>query len=92
MKLAVKPSCPVWKALRRGGVAVKAEVEVTMKYEVKESPQQRGAYLAVAVNEASHNEIFSALFSGPDAKRRAEEYAAWKNAELEPTVEELLRR
>jgi hypothetical protein len=63
-----------------------------VKYEVKESPEQRGAFLAVAVNEASHNEMFSALFSGPDAKRRAEEYAAWKNAELEPTGEELMRR
>lgn len=63
-----------------------------MKYEVKESPEQRGAYLAIAVNEARGNEIFSALFSGPDAKRRAEEYADWKNAELEPTGEQLLRR
>jgi hypothetical protein len=63
-----------------------------MKYEVRESPEHRGAYLALAVNEASHNEIFSALFSGPDAKRRAEEYAAWKNEELEPTGEQLLRR
>jgi hypothetical protein len=63
-----------------------------MKYEVKESPEQRGAYLVIAVNEARGNEIFSALFSGADAKRRAEEYAAWKNEELEPTGEQLLRR
>jgi hypothetical protein len=63
-----------------------------MKYEVKESPGERGAYAAIAVNEANHNEIFSVLFSGPDARRRAEEYAAWKNAELEPTGEQLLRR
>jgi hypothetical protein len=63
-----------------------------MNYEVKESAEQRGAYLAVAINEANHNELFSVLFSGPDARRRAEEYAAWKNAELEPTGEQLLRR
>ena len=35
-----------------------------MKYEVKESKEHSGEFLAVAVNEASHNEIFSALFSG----------------------------
>jgi len=63
-----------------------------MKYEVRESAEQRGAFLAIAVNEASRNEVFSALFSGPDAKQRAEEYAAWKNAELEPTGEQLLKR
>jgi hypothetical protein len=63
-----------------------------MKYEVKPSAEQPGAYVAVAVNEASHNEIFSAVFSGPNAQQRAEEYADWKNKELEPTGEELLRR
>ncbi|HEY7162982.1 MAG TPA: hypothetical protein VIB79_00345 [Candidatus Binatia bacterium] len=63
-----------------------------MKYEVNPSKEQRDAYVAVAVNEASHNEIFSVLFSGPQARERAEEYAAWKNAELEVTGEQLLRR
>ncbi|MEX0803639.1 MAG: hypothetical protein WD688_10040 [Candidatus Binatia bacterium] len=53
-----------------------------MKYEVKESTERSSDYLAVAVNEANHNEIFSALFSGPDAKQRAEEYTAWKNSDL----------
>jgi hypothetical protein len=32
------------------------------------------------------------LFSGPDSKRRAEEYAAWKNSQLEITGEQLLQR
>ena len=63
-----------------------------MKYEVKESEERRGDFLAVAVNEASHNEVFSALFRGPDAKQRAEEYAAWKNSQLEVTGEQLSRR
>ena len=63
-----------------------------MKYEVKESEERRGDFLAVAVNEASHNEVFSALFCGPDAKQRAEEYATWKNSQLEVTGEQLLKR
>jgi hypothetical protein len=62
-----------------------------MKYEIK-AGERSGEFLAVAVNEASHNEVFSALFFGPDAKQRAEEYADWKNAQLEVTGEQLLRR
>ena len=63
-----------------------------MKYEVKESQERSGEFLAVAVNEASHDQLFSALFSGPNAKQRAEEYAAWKNSQLEVTGEQLLQR
>jgi hypothetical protein len=63
-----------------------------MKYEVKPSKEHGDQYLAVAVNEANHNEMFSALFSGPQARERAEEYAAWKNSQLEVTGEQLLRR
>jgi hypothetical protein len=63
-----------------------------MKYEVKEAKAGSGEFLAIAVNEASHNEIFSALFCGPDAQQRAEEYAAWKNSQLEVTGEQLLQR
>jgi hypothetical protein len=63
-----------------------------MKYEVKQSEDRAGDYLAVAINEDSHGEVFSALFSGPDAKKRAEEYVAWKNSQLEVTGEQLLKR
>jgi hypothetical protein len=63
-----------------------------MRYEVKPSEDRTGDYIAVAVNEDSNGEIFSALFSGPDSKRRAEEYAAWKNSQLEITGEQLLQR
>jgi hypothetical protein len=64
----------------------------SMQYEVKESKERSGEFLAIAVNEASHNEVFSALFCGPDARQRAEEYADWKNSQLEVTGEQLLRR
>jgi hypothetical protein len=63
-----------------------------MKYEIKESEDRSGEYLAVAINEDSGGEVLSALFSGPEAKKRAEEYAAWKNNQLEVTGEQLLKR
>ena len=63
-----------------------------MKYEIKQSEERPGDYIAIAINEDNRNEIFSALFSGPGAKQRAEEYAAWKNSELEVTGEQLLKR
>jgi hypothetical protein len=63
-----------------------------MKYQVEPSKEAPGDYVAVAINEDSRAEIFSALFSGPEAKQRAEEYAAWKNRQLEVTGEQLLKR
>jgi hypothetical protein len=51
-----------------------------MRYEVQES-ETRGAFLVTALD--SDGEISSALFSGPKAKERAEEYVAWKNSELD---------
>ena len=64
----------------------------SMKYEVRQAKEGSEGYLAVATNEDSHGEIFSVLFSGPEAKERAEEYAAWKNSQLEITGEQLLKR
>jgi len=63
-----------------------------MNYEVKEAPESRGDFVVIAVNEDYANEIYLALFSGPEAKQRAEEYAGWKNKQLEVTGEELMRR
>ncbi|HWO42282.1 MAG TPA: hypothetical protein VNO43_10815 [Candidatus Eisenbacteria bacterium] len=63
-----------------------------MKYEVQELHERPGDFLVIAINEDYRNEPYLALFSGPEAKRRAEEYAAWKNRELKVTGEQLLRR
>jgi hypothetical protein len=52
-----------------------------MKYEVQESEQSRGAFAVTAIER--DGEVVSALFSGPEAKERAEEYAAWKNSEVD---------
>ena len=48
-----------------------------MKYEIQESEARGGGFLVSAIQ--SDGEVCSALFSGPRAKERAEEYAAWKN-------------
>jgi hypothetical protein len=64
-----------------------------MKYEVRKSEDRAGAYVAVAVNEGdSRGEACSALFIGPEAKKRAQDYAEWQNSQLAVTGEQLLRR
>lgn len=63
-----------------------------MKYEVQRSEENRGDYLVSAVDHENKGEIYLALFSGPKAKDRAEEYAAWKNSEADtPQVAPLSR-
>lgn len=52
-----------------------------MKYEVQQSEEMRGAFAVTAVER--EGAIYSTLFSGPQAKERAEEYAAWKNSEID---------
>lgn len=63
-----------------------------MKYEIEKSTEQGGSYIVVAVNESAQGEKLITQFSGPDAKRRAEEYAKWKNDEQEITGEQLMAR
>jgi hypothetical protein len=48
-----------------------------MNYEVSEAAN-RGDWVVEAIG--SDGEVYVALFAGPLAKERAEEYAAWKNA------------
>ena len=51
-----------------------------MTYEVVQSPDTPDAWIVEAINYGGDGEVFSALFSGPNAERRAREYAAWKSA------------
>ena len=48
-------------------------------YEVKPSHECHGDWIASAVNDEGDGEIYLVFFSGPNAKERAEEYAAWKD-------------
>lgn len=50
-----------------------------MKYEVVEHKEFPGEYVVEAINPAGDGEVYAALFSGPKAKERAREYAAYKN-------------
>lgn len=54
-----------------------------MMYEVRQSEEKRGEFIAFAVDSDSHGEEYIALFSGPKARERAEEYVAWKNSEVD---------
>ena len=65
-----------------------------MKYEVQQSEERSGAYVAVAVSDEKdgEEEACSALFIGPEARQRAADYADWQNSQLAVTGEQLLRR
>ncbi len=54
-----------------------------MKYEIQESEDRRGQYLAIAVDQENKGEVYSVLFSGPHARERAEEYRDWKNSDVD---------
>jgi len=50
-----------------------------LMYEVACSRQTQDEWVVEAINYAGDGEIYAATFSGPLAKERAEEYAAWKS-------------
>jgi hypothetical protein len=47
-----------------------------MEYEIKQDGDE---YRVEAINYAGDGEVYVAIFAGPKAKVRAEEYAAFKN-------------
>ena len=50
-----------------------------VKHEVFAAEDGSGDYIVEAIELPGEGEIFTAVFSGPDAQNRAEEYAAWQN-------------
>lgn len=50
-----------------------------MDYEIIQSKDNSGEYIVEAIDFESDGEIYVTIFSGPDAKQRAEEYCAFKN-------------
>lgn len=57
-----------------------------MQYEIIEDRFLTSTYRVEAINDAGDGEIYVAVFSGPCAKERAEDYAAWmasKEVDLE---------
>jgi hypothetical protein len=51
-----------------------------MEYEVVQSAGTINEWRVEAIDHDGEGEVYVALFSGPLAKQRAEEYAAWKSA------------
>ena len=51
-----------------------------VKYEVAKSRNARDEYVVEGIAYDNDGEIYAALFNGPQAKERAEEYASFKNS------------
>jgi hypothetical protein len=62
-----------------------------MDYEVAPSVGVVNEWRVEAIDRDSEGEIYVAMFSGPKAKQRAEEYAAWKSTEASDQRQERRR-
>jgi hypothetical protein len=54
-------------------------MEADVKYETVSDKVIPAAWRVEAINYEGDGEGYVAIFVGPDAQSRAEEYAAWKN-------------
>lgn len=50
-----------------------------MIYEVVQSAHVNGEWRVEAIDYERDGEVYVAIFSGPHAEERAEDYAAWKS-------------
>jgi hypothetical protein len=55
-------------------------IATAIHYEMVADSRNAGDYRVEAINKENDGEVYVAIFSGPDAKIRAEEYARWKNS------------
>ncbi len=51
-----------------------------MRYEMMRSRGSVDEWRVEAIDYEHDGQVFVAIFSGPDAERRAKEYAEWRNA------------
>jgi len=66
-------------------------ISSVVTYEVVESKLYSGHWHAEAIDE--QGQVFVAVFSGPQAKELAAEYADWKNGVLHPAaILQMVRR
>ena len=59
-----------------------SETKATLNYETVPDRHSKTEWRVEAIDYDHDGAILVAVFSGPDAKRRAEEYAAWKNGRV----------
>jgi alpha-beta hydrolase superfamily lysophospholipase len=55
-------------------------IATALHYETVADSLNAGDYRVEAINNEKDGEVYVAIFSGPDAKERAEEFARWKNS------------
>lgn len=55
--------------------------ELFMDFEVLEDRRNPGDWRVEAMDFEDEGKVYVAIFSGPDAKERAHEYASFKNSE-----------
>jgi hypothetical protein len=53
-----------------------------MTYEVVQDRNFPGDWRVEAVNHSGDGEVYTAIFTGPDAETRAREYAQWKTTKV----------
>ena len=57
-----------------------------MDYEIIQSTCNPDEWRVEAIDYESDGQVYVAIFTGPDARQRAEEYAAWKRSEVPEPV------
>ena len=57
-----------------------------LRYETIEDKMSPGDYRVEAIDRQGDGEVYIAIFVGPDAKQRAEEYADWKSVAQRQTL------
>jgi hypothetical protein len=55
-----------------------------LNHQTIEDNRHLGDYRVEAIDQEGDGEIFTAIFTGPDAGARAHEYADWKNSSQQP--------
>ena len=54
--------------------------KTNLRYELVQCEGSVNVWRVEAIDEENEGVIYMALFSGPDARAKAQEYAAWKSA------------
>lgn len=62
--------------------------EIPMKYETVQDRLSRDDWRVEAVDCEDEGKVYVAIFTGPQAKERAEEYASWKSNASRPAKKE----
>lgn len=61
----------------------------SLHYETIEDQLQPGDYRVEAIDSEGDGEVYTAIFIGPDADQRAQEYAGWKNSSQQPALKKV---